>query len=243
MATEELVDAEIVEPGTDLEPVRPGNLFGTSEPADVIRHATDVADVLSSVLRDKQLIQRIGSSDHVRVEGWTLCGSMLGVFPFCVWTRKLDDGWEARVEARTLTGAVVGSAEAQCLRSENTWKNRDDYALRSMAQTRATSKALRQPLGFIVQLAGFNPTPAEEMPAPPRRASSTAFASENEVTRMLELASTVGAHDKAVEAVAKHREGHDGRVESAWLKRQTTNLEKKLPAEPDPAAEADEIPF
>ena len=33
-----------------------------------------------------------------------------------------------------------------------------------MAQTRATSKALRQPLGFIVQLAGFDPTPAEEMP-------------------------------------------------------------------------------
>jgi hypothetical protein len=32
-----------------------------------------------------------------------------------------------------------------------------------MAQTRAVSKALRLPLGFVMQLAGFNPTPAEEM--------------------------------------------------------------------------------
>jgi hypothetical protein len=33
-----------------------------------------------------------------------------------------------------------------------------------MAQTRATSKALRVPLGFIVVLAGYEATPEEEMP-------------------------------------------------------------------------------
>ncbi len=63
-----------------------------------------------------------------------------------------------------MDGRVVGSAEAMCSRSETTWANRDDYALRSMAQTRATSKAMRQPLGFVMALAGFDPTPAEEMP-------------------------------------------------------------------------------
>jgi hypothetical protein len=75
-------------------------------------------------------------------------------------------GWEARVEARTRSGEVVGAAEAECLTTESQWRNRHDYALRSMAQTRAASKALRLPLGFIVQLAGFNPTPADEMPQP-----------------------------------------------------------------------------
>jgi hypothetical protein len=34
-----------------------------------------------------------------------------------------------------------------------------------MSQTRATSKVLRQPLGFVMHLAGFDATPAEEMPA------------------------------------------------------------------------------
>ena len=91
---------------------------------------------------------------------------MLGVFPFTVWTRKLEDGWEARVEARTLDGRVVGAAESMCARSERRWRNADDYAIRSMAATRATSKALRQPLGFVMHLAGFDATPADEIPEP-----------------------------------------------------------------------------
>jgi hypothetical protein len=44
-----------------------------------------------------------------------------------------------------------------------------------MAQTRATSKALRQPLGFVVTLAGFNATPAEEMPREPVRKEPAAY--------------------------------------------------------------------
>jgi len=110
-------------------------------------------------------VQKIGEREHPKVEAWTLLGSMLGVFPVCVWTKPLDNGWEARVEARTRMGEVVGAAEAECLRSERRWASADDYALRSMAQTRATSRALRQPLGFVMTLGGYDATPAEEMPA------------------------------------------------------------------------------
>jgi hypothetical protein len=130
---------------------------------------SEVATTLADVVRSQNLIVRIGDSEHVRVEGWTFLGSLLGVFPVVVWTHPVmrDDaqiGWEARVEARTRGGEVVGAAEAECLIDERTWKGRDDYARRSMAQTRAVSKALRLPLGFVMQLAGFNPTPADEMP-------------------------------------------------------------------------------
>lgn len=176
----EMVEGEVEEdllPAVRDEERQPAqvNLFGTDDPSEVILRATKVADQLKTVLRDQKLISNISNKEHVRVEGWTLLGTMLGVFPVCTWTRKLDDGWEARVEARTLSGAVVGAAEAECLRSENQWKSRDDYALRSMAQTRATSKALRQPLGFVVSLAGFDPTPAEEMPREPRGGSGSGY--------------------------------------------------------------------
>lgn len=146
-----------------VEPA-PTTLFRTDDPQEIVQKAADVANVLARVLRERNLTTNISGREHVRVEGWTLCGTMLGVFPVVEWTRKLDDGWEARVEARTLSGAVVGAAEAECLRSEGKWKSRDDYAIRSMAQTRAMSKALRGPLGFVVSLAGFDPTPEEEMP-------------------------------------------------------------------------------
>jgi hypothetical protein len=165
-ATRELVPYET--------PAAPG-LFGTDDPELVIARAVRVADALERVIREKNLIAKIRQNEHVLVEGWTLLGSMLGVFPVLVWTRPLEDGWEARVEARTLDGRIVGAAESECLRSESRWAKADDYAVRSMAATRATSKALRQPLGFVMTMAGFETTPAEEAPAEQPEPSAVAF--------------------------------------------------------------------
>ncbi|MDH4038802.1 MAG: hypothetical protein OEV86_15115 [Candidatus Krumholzibacteria bacterium] len=163
----EIIDADAVEEtGTDMVVAHPGGvLIRGGSPAEFIDGAVGYANALADVVRSRGLISNIRGKEHVQVEAWTLLGSMLGVFPVVVWTRKTDDGgWEARVEARTLAGQVVGAAEAECSRSEKTWKDRDSYALRSMAQTRAVSKALRAPLGFVMTLAGFEATPAEEMP-------------------------------------------------------------------------------
>ncbi len=71
--------------------------------------------------------------------------------------------WEAKVEIRTAAGDLAGSAEAMVSRAEDTWSRRDDYALRSMAETRAESRAYRRAIGWIIHLAGYNATPAEEM--------------------------------------------------------------------------------
>ena len=141
-----------------------------------------VARVLTDVLESRDLVVPVGNG-HVRIEGWTLLGSMVGVAPEVEWSRPIPMGWEARATARTADGRLVGNGEAQCTREEKHWRDRDDYALRSMAQTRAVSKALRMGLGFIVQLAGYDATPAEELPAddyagvgreaPPRRRTRT----------------------------------------------------------------------
>jgi hypothetical protein len=111
---------------------------------------------------------------HITAEGWTTLGGMLGVVPVVCWTRpnETGDGYDARVEARTLDGRVVGAAESECSRVESKWKNRDPYAIRSMAQTRAIGRALRAPLGQIVVLAGYEPVGAEEIPSEPESASA-----------------------------------------------------------------------
>jgi len=146
----------------------PDIVLFTGDPAEKMRQMQETAQVLAEPVRLRHTVT-ISGREHVRVEGWTMLGALLGVHPYTVWTRQIVsasgafDGWEARVEARTRTGEVVGSAESMCLASEANWKGRDDFAIRSMAQTRATSKALRQPLGFVITLAGFDPTPAEEM--------------------------------------------------------------------------------
>jgi hypothetical protein len=159
----ELADAEEKKGELVVHDPTPG-LFGTDDPALVVTRASEISTLLARVIREKKLSTSIGGKEHVLVEGWTLLGSMLGVLPYTVWNRPLEDGWEARVEARTLDGRAIAAAEAECLRAERRWAKADDYAVRSMAQTRATSKALRLPLGFVMHLAGFETTPADEAP-------------------------------------------------------------------------------
>jgi hypothetical protein len=121
------------------------------------------------VIEAKKLYATISGRRHITAEGWTTLGGMLGVVPVVCWTRpnETGDGYVARVEARTLDGRVVGAAESECSRVESKWKNRDPYAIRSMAQTRAIGRALRAPLGQIVVLAGYEPAGAEEIPSEP----------------------------------------------------------------------------
>jgi hypothetical protein len=152
------VDGEIIEQRA------PMTLFGTDNPEAVVQRASAVATSLGAVINERKLFASIGGKKHVQVEGWTLLGSMLGVFAEIEWSRPLENGWEARAVARTLNGNVVGAAEAMCTTNEGRWRSADTYAVRSMAQTRAVSKALRMPLGFIMHLAGYSATPAEEVP-------------------------------------------------------------------------------
>jgi hypothetical protein len=164
--------SEILDPETSASviayepPAGPPTLFGTSDPAVALERMSDLAKVLVDVVRDRKLAVRISGREHLTAEAWTTLGGMLGVVPIVEWTRPLKDGagWEARVEARTLDGRLVGAAESMCSRAETTWAKRDEYALRSMAQTRAISRALRAPLGQIVVLAGYEPAGADEMP-------------------------------------------------------------------------------
>lgn len=168
ISDEEILAPEIVEPDepdVQLPAVRePMNLFATTSPETFLTRAAETASVLAKAVNDRGLFTTIRGRKHVHVGGWTLLGSLLGVYPITVWTRKLDDGWEARVEARTRAGELVGAAESMCTTKETKWRNADEYALRSMAATRATSKALRLPLGFIFELEGFDATPFEEIP-------------------------------------------------------------------------------
>ena len=165
-----MTDPPYIEGTAEIVPYEPHELtatplFGTDDPAEIVVKATAVANALADVIRAKKLFAHIQGKDHVLVEGWQLLGSMLGVTAVCVATEPIEDGFKATVEARTTDGRVIGRADAVCTKTEKRgpWKSADDYARLSMAQTRATSKALKGPLGFIVSLAGYATTPAEEM--------------------------------------------------------------------------------
>lgn len=154
---------------TDIVSTETALAISAGEPKEVVARAQEMADALKDVIASQHLFVKIRGKQHVFVEAWTTLGAMVGVFPSIEWTKPMEDstgamGWEARCVVSTPSGSVIGAAEAQCTRAETTWKNREDYMLRSMAQTRAVSKAMRVPLSWVMTLAGYEATPAEEMP-------------------------------------------------------------------------------
>jgi hypothetical protein len=160
------------------EQVQLGTLQATS-PNDVIARATDMAGVLAKLIDDRKLYSSISGKKYVRVEGWSTLGAMLGVLPREVEVVEHENGdFEATVELiRTSDAMVIGRASAIVSSDERNWATRERFARRSMAITRATGKAYRLGFAWMMTLAGYEGTPAEEMPCdaewsePPARCS------------------------------------------------------------------------
>lgn len=150
-------------------PVRPESVaLGTlnaSTPSALVAGATDMAKALAAVIDRQVLYSTISGRKFVRVEGWTTLAMMMGCMPRERSVVRLEDGgYEATVDLiRASDGLVLTSASAECGSDESTWASRPRYARRSMAITRATSKACRIAFSWVMALAGYEVTPAEEM--------------------------------------------------------------------------------
>lgn len=187
----------------------PATLYGTRDPKIALERMGELAEALMSVVRAQDLAVNIKGREHLRVEAWTTLGALVGVHAAIVWTKvnESGDGIIARAEARTLAGALVGAAEGECSRVERKWKNSDPFAIRSMASTRAISRALQTPLRHIAVLAGYEGTTAEEMPsddaespAAPVQATAEQREEIKTLVRTLELA------DPAIDWISRCRE-------------------------------------
>lgn len=139
-------------------------------PKDMVEKATQIATQLKKIIDDKNLFIVIRNKRHTFVEGWTALLSLIGVTPREEGDEQYPNGdWKVTVGLYTYSGQCVGRASAICGMDEKdkngelTWASRPSYARRSMAATRATGKAARLSFSWIMVLAGYAPTPAEEM--------------------------------------------------------------------------------
>jgi len=133
---------------------------------DELETAKTKAAILAEIVEDQGLFTIIQGKKHLHVEAWKTIGKGYGYSPQIEWTRPIETGgWEARCIFTDLNGEQVGSGEAECgTYGDGPWVDRASYAQRSMAQTRAISRAGRNCLDWVVVLAGYSATPFEEMP-------------------------------------------------------------------------------
>jgi len=136
-------------------------------PMGVLQTAQSLVQWMSANATGPSYISNIQGRQYPRVEWWTAAGAALGLFPFEVSCVRHDrqDGYlyEAAVEIRK-GNMVVGRGSAICTTDEKRWGLADEYAVRSMAITRATGKAYRLGLSFLAVMSGLEATPAEEVP-------------------------------------------------------------------------------
>jgi hypothetical protein len=121
----------------------------------------------------------INGRQYLYYSDWQLLGAFFGITARVTDTAEItrdkpsEDGnfifkevvgFIAKAEA-IREGVVASAAEAECLFEEKNWGSKPRFQLRSMAQTRACSKALRNCLQWVVRLpdSNFAEESAEEL--------------------------------------------------------------------------------
>jgi hypothetical protein len=170
----------------ELVHVQPAMLAGLS-PATLIEAATEIATELRKVIDQQGLAVDLGSeaqpSEHVKIEGWLTAGAMVQTFPHIIYSETIRDtegrlvGFKATAQAKTLEGRIVATADALCTRDEKQrirrgkragtewypWADKPAHQVLSMAETRAASKVMGFACRWIITMAGYSGTPAEEV--------------------------------------------------------------------------------
>ena len=136
------------------------------EPDELIAWGAKAATALAGVVEDRKLFVHIKGRKFIRSEGWFLLAALAGFTIREVQTVQNENGdFESTAElVRLSDGMICGRGSATCGVDEPTWKSRPRYARRSMAMTRASAKCCRLSLAWLVELAGYDPGVAEEMP-------------------------------------------------------------------------------
>ena len=133
------------------------------------QQAMQVAEILQRFVKEKKLTANIKGKEYPLVEAWCFAGSQLGLYPILTKVSRLarvdaEIAYEAFVEIRRLSDEkIMSRGIALCSNKEASKRAFDEYAICSMAQTRAEGKAFRMLLSWIMKAAGFEATPAEEM--------------------------------------------------------------------------------
>lgn len=127
-----------------------------------------LADQIRAHVDSRNLTANIGGKNYPLVEAWQYAGALVGLFPRVMSCEDISKNGEYKYRAEveiidSRNGDVISRAFAFCSNQEKKKQYFDEYAIASMAQTRAVGKAFRVLLAWILQASGYEATPAEEM--------------------------------------------------------------------------------
>lgn len=133
--------------------------------------AGELAVELKRIIEDNGLskVFKLGAKPYVYVDGWLTAARIQNESTFSKVTEiTLDPETGSKVVRaegwlEDASGRIVSRAESCVSADERQWSDKPLYALLSMAETRAIGKAMRIRHAWIMVMAGYSPTPVEEM--------------------------------------------------------------------------------
>jgi hypothetical protein len=152
------------EDGTPKAAAKAIKNFGLEDSNDTHKLAAELA----KFIKENKLSTQVQGKEFVNVEGWQYAGSRLGIVPVVEHVINVSTEHELKYQAKVTlfdmrSQHTVGAGFAVCSNKESGKKFYQEFAIASMAQTRAIGKAYRNILAWIIRAAGFEATPSEEM--------------------------------------------------------------------------------
>jgi hypothetical protein len=161
-------------------------------PEEILIEAQQAATALQKRIAGKKKPVIFNGEQYIENDDWQMLAHFFNYAPKIESTEFVQYGEIRGFKAVAVllnerTSAVVGRGEALCLDEEDNWGTRTKYEwqndprgggrkkvavgevntplfqLASMAQTRACNKAMSNKLKWVVSLAGYSTTPAEDM--------------------------------------------------------------------------------
>jgi hypothetical protein len=160
-------------------------------PETILAEAHKAAVALQDVIKNKKDPVMMNGQQYLEYEDWQTVGRFYGITAKVESVEFVQygsvRGFSASAVALRADGFELSRATGDCLSDEPKWSSKPKYEwrdkeggggrekvqvgeepvplfqLKSMAQTRACAKALRNVLAWVVVLAGYKATPAEEL--------------------------------------------------------------------------------
>lgn len=201
-------------------------------PRETLERARDAAIALQEVISKKKKPIFFRGEQYLEFEDWQTVGRFYGTTAKIIETSPIHigrfDGFRA-VAVALHDGREISRAEAYCMTDEEQWASKPLFQLAAMAQTRAGGRVLRHVFSWVVVLAGYRPTPVEEMPheekpktpeekpkkitAPARTKDPNARLSAETRRELFDLAREARLTDEEFKAVVVRVFGGDGRTD------------------------------
>lgn len=149
------------------------------QPKEIVKDGQLALQELKRLVTSRPDKLVINNRQYLYFSDWQTLGAFCNITAKVVETQEINHdrpsetgtmvftepvGFWARAVAVNNEGREVSAAEAECMFDEPNWKNKPRFQVRSMAQTRACAKALRNCLSWIVRLptSQFSDEVAEE---------------------------------------------------------------------------------